>query len=599
MNPALGTLLLVALLGAAPSPFRFSPRPHRAQRIAWQPWGEEAFATAKRLDRPLLVSLSAVWCHWCHELDEHGLSDPEVQRLLAEGFVSLRVDADQRPDVERRVLGEGWPTLGVLDHDGTVLVRTGYLPPEELRVWLRRVGEAWQGGETGRHERFGLGLLSGPSQGAPGTLEQGEARLRPEALVERLDAQSGGLEGVPHFAGGELHRLLLREARWRGLSRVDEAARGSWRRVLASPLQDAVAGGWHRYASQEGWRGLHTEKLLSMQAELLRTTAELAEPGPDEGQLAAMRRTVAWVEAVLGRSDGLWGASQDADEAWFARDAAARAKTKAPTVDRTVLTDRVAHWCEALAIASVRFGEPAWRKRSADALNALLGALVSPRGLPFHARREGAAPELEGRTSDVAALVLALQAQHGADGDERWLREASRLLEAAVPKLLTAEGNVLPGLPSIDGLQEPRSAEDAAEFGRALVVQGALVGREEWLRRGRQALASVAASSGPGMERWSEGAALAGPRALRVVVVGPAGQGAAADLFAAAQRELRAPLLLRRLTARTTAPSQLGELSFPVGPPAAYVCRGAVCSRPLRTPEALREGVGALLRPAP
>ena len=94
--------------------FRFSPRPNRAAEIEWRPWGEPAFAEARRLGRPILLSLSAVWCHWCHVMDETSYSDARVIARINEAYVPIRADNDRNPDVNRRYNMGGWPTTAFL-----------------------------------------------------------------------------------------------------------------------------------------------------------------------------------------------------------------------------------------------------------------------------------------------------------------------------------------------------------------------------------------------------------------------------------------------------------------------------------------------------
>ncbi len=93
--------------------FHFSPRPNRAREIAWRPWGKEAFREAAREDKPILLAISAVWCHWCHVMDETSYSDEQVISLINERYVPVRVDNDQRPDVNARYNMGGWPTTAL------------------------------------------------------------------------------------------------------------------------------------------------------------------------------------------------------------------------------------------------------------------------------------------------------------------------------------------------------------------------------------------------------------------------------------------------------------------------------------------------------
>ena len=119
--------------------FRFSPRPNRAREIAWMPWGDDAFARAAAEEKPILLSISAVWCHWCHVMDETSYSDAGVIETINRRFVPVRVDNDRRPDVNARYNMGGWPTTAFLAPDGTTLTGATYLPPQQMRGVLEEI----------------------------------------------------------------------------------------------------------------------------------------------------------------------------------------------------------------------------------------------------------------------------------------------------------------------------------------------------------------------------------------------------------------------------------------------------------------------------
>ena len=128
--------------------FRFSPRPNRAAEIEWRPWGEPAFAEARRLGRPILLSLSAVWCHWCHVMDETSYSDARVIARINEAFVAIRIDNDRNPDVNRRYNMGGWPTTAFLAASGDIITGATYLPPGQMLQALERVCEFFAANRT-------------------------------------------------------------------------------------------------------------------------------------------------------------------------------------------------------------------------------------------------------------------------------------------------------------------------------------------------------------------------------------------------------------------------------------------------------------------
>src|SRR5712691_1629342 len=126
------------------SPFRFSPRANRASEIGWREWGDAAFAEARTQDKPILLAISAVWCHWCHVMDETSYSAGDNIGLINARFIPIRVDNDERPDVNRRYNMGGWPTTAFLTPGGDIIHGGTYVQPEELFRTLLAVAEIWR-----------------------------------------------------------------------------------------------------------------------------------------------------------------------------------------------------------------------------------------------------------------------------------------------------------------------------------------------------------------------------------------------------------------------------------------------------------------------
>jgi len=133
--------------------FRFSPRPNRAAEIHWQEWSNTAFDAARQADKPVLLNLTAVWCHWCHVMDETSWSDPEIIAALNENFIAVRVDADQNPHIQDRYLSGGWPTNAFLSPDGDVLLSGTYIPPTQMKLYIKTVLNRGTGARNGRKFR--------------------------------------------------------------------------------------------------------------------------------------------------------------------------------------------------------------------------------------------------------------------------------------------------------------------------------------------------------------------------------------------------------------------------------------------------------------
>jgi uncharacterized protein YyaL (SSP411 family) len=160
------------------SDLRFSPRPNRAHEIAWRAWDDEAFDEARRAGKPVLLAISAVWCHWCHVMDETTYSDVRVIAAIAAGFVAVRIDNDRRPDLNRRYNMGGWPTIAFLTPSGDVLTGATYLPPDQLLTLLERVRDYYA---EHRDE------LAGAAAGGAGAAPAAHAVATPPAATAATD----------------------------------------------------------------------------------------------------------------------------------------------------------------------------------------------------------------------------------------------------------------------------------------------------------------------------------------------------------------------------------------------------------------------------
>ena len=294
----------------AEAEFRFSPRPNRAREIEWRPWGEPAFAEARRLGRPILLSLSAVWCHWCHVMDETSYSDPRVIATLNEHFVPIRVDNDRHPDVNRRYNMGGWPTTAFLAAGGDVITGATYMPVEQMLQALERVREFFDVNRASllaldssvpAHAAEGEAVLV-PASGVPrrADLASSDFAGDPEApgdipaeialqVVRAFDPLHGGLGAEPKFPQADVFGFMLGFAglRYGGShdagapehiapgssallrpSRVHEIVRATLTGMASGGLYDHVGDGFFRYSTQRDWSVPHYEKMLEDNARL-------------------------------------------------------------------------------------------------------------------------------------------------------------------------------------------------------------------------------------------------------------------------------------------------------------------------------------------
>lgn len=301
------------------------------QPVDWYPWSDEAFARARREDRPILLDIGAVWCHWCHVLDQESYDDPEVAKIINDHFVAIKVDRDARPDVDARyqqavgaMSGQGgWPLTAFLTPEGKVFYGGTYFPPQDAfgRPSFKRVllsvaayyresrDEAVQAAEQ-LHGRL---AMTEPSTGT--------ARVDPSALhigaesIRRLyDAAAGGFGSAPKFPHpSALEFLLRRHGRTRDDTLLEMVSR-TLEKMSRGGIHDQVGGGFHRYATDARWIVPHFEKMLYDNAPLLANYVHAYQATGNPSFKAVAEDTAAFMGTVLyDQARGGFFGSQDAD----------------------------------------------------------------------------------------------------------------------------------------------------------------------------------------------------------------------------------------------------------------------------------------------
>lgn len=256
------------------SDFHFSPRPNRAREVEWREWGAEAFKEAQEQDKLILLDIGAVWCHWCHVMDETTYSDPQVIRLLNERFIPLRVDNDERPDVNRRYNMGGWPTTAVLTPTGEALTGATYMPANEMTQMLVQLSEAYKQAKEAilskaREVDVRREAMLTNRGAAHGELSDDIVTNVRKALKEGFDTLYGGFGDAPKFPAWEALELALATYHETGDEDYRALVTITLKRVLMGEMYDPVEGGFFRYATQRDWTVPHYEKMLEDNARWL------------------------------------------------------------------------------------------------------------------------------------------------------------------------------------------------------------------------------------------------------------------------------------------------------------------------------------------
>jgi uncharacterized protein YyaL (SSP411 family) len=356
------------------SEFHFSPRANRAAEINWRPWSAEAFETAQTDDKPILLAISAVWCHWCHVMDETTYSADPVIDLINREFVPVRVDNDVRPDINQRYNMGGWPTTAFLTPEGDILTGATYLPPDQMADALGKVVSYYRSNRSGIDSRVheARQRAAGHLAASAGALDPGMVDRVLGAVENAYDAEHGGFGSAPKFPQTDAIALLAEQSVLKREAGLVQMARHTLAQMAGGGTYDHVEGGFFRYSTTEDWSVPHFEKMLEDHGGLLAALAMT-------GQAEILDDAARYLDTVLRDEDtGLYAGSQDADEEYFALDAAGRRGRAAPYVDRRVY----AAWNCGLAVAyleaDLRLGRPHLRERAAAQLERLFADLYTP-----------------------------------------------------------------------------------------------------------------------------------------------------------------------------------------------------------------------------
>src|SRR5437899_4139389 len=354
-------------MAQAEAEFHFSPRPNRAAEINWHPWSEAAFDEARQTRRPILLSISAVWCHWCHDMDETTYSHPSVIEMINREYVPVRVDNDVRPDINQRYNMGGWPTTAFLTASGDILTGGTYLPPDQMASSLISVADYYRANQTDIASRVLEARKRAASgvAGSAGELEPGLVDVILASVPSAYDPEYGGFGNAPKFRQTDAILLLLEQSVVRSDDELRRMAVHTLERMTGGGTYDQVEGGFFRYSTTQDWSVPHFEKMLEDHAGLI---SALALAGMSE----ALDKTTSYLDRVLRDSKtGLYAGSQDADEHYYSMDAEERRAAAAPFVDRRVYSAWNAARAIAYLEAALRLDRPALRDKAAMLLASL------------------------------------------------------------------------------------------------------------------------------------------------------------------------------------------------------------------------------------
>jgi uncharacterized protein YyaL (SSP411 family) len=447
---------------------------HADNPVDWYPWGDEAFERAREEDKPLLLSIGYAACHWCHVMEHESFEDPETAELMNERFVCIKVDREERPDVDGLYMEAvvtmtghgGWPMTVFLTPDGRPFYGGTYFPPEprytmpSFRQLLLAVSEAYRErrSELERQADALVGAIREASALRPSTepLTTELLSRAVSALAAQFDPEHGGFGRAPKFPPASNLEFLLRTGRDDALEMVRKTLDG----MAAGGMYDVVGGGFHRYSVDDRWLVPHFEKMLYDNALLAGVYLHAWVVTGEQRYRRIVEETLDYLIRELRLPEGGFASAQDADTAgvegltytWtldevgdpellepfedgrfivrgeLPEDLQKRLLSERTRREQPLRDDKVVTAWNGLALAA--FAEAAWRFDRPDYLEVALDLarflqeeMTGKDGLLFRTSRDGAA-KIEGYLEDYANVANGLLELHWATGDLRWLEEA-------------------------------------------------------------------------------------------------------------------------------------------------------------------------------
>ncbi len=299
---------------------------HKGNPVEWHPWGEAAFAIARAEDKPVFLSVGYSTCHWCHVMAHESFENPEIAALMNRAFVNIKVDREERPDVDRVYMAfvqaatgsGGWPMSVWLTPDGHPFFGGTYFPPEDrygragFPQIVRQIENLWHE-DRGRIDSEAVRVMGGlrelsVSKETGGELQPAWIGGAHKAFARAFDARNGGFGGAPKFPRPAVLNFLLRgggESRKMALETLYAMSRGG--------MRDQLGGGFHRYSVDALWHVPHFEKMLYDQAQIAASLAEAWQITKDPFFETTLRSTLDYVLRDMTHPDGGFYSAEDAD----------------------------------------------------------------------------------------------------------------------------------------------------------------------------------------------------------------------------------------------------------------------------------------------
>ncbi len=543
---------------------------------------------AKRENKPILLSLSAVWCHWCHVMDEATYSDDSVIGFINKNFIPVRVDADMRPDIDNLYNQGGWPSTLVLTALGDIIHGGTYIPSEEMVPWLNRALALYreQAGNVDKKKRGENEKALDRNSSPP---EQLDIEKTVIFLKSEFDEKYGGFSGPQKFPNPDAINFLLSEFVRRGDAEAKAVIEKTLDEMAKGEIHDAIEGGFFRYATRSNWSSPHYEKMLVLNAEIARNYAFAYKAFSKLLYKKITIETMGYlIRTLFDVKEGLFYGSQDADEHYYT--SGNRSRLRHPAIDTIFYAGPNARMISALVAAYGATGRAGYLKYATHAADSMIRDLYSP-GDGIARFLQNGEKGLTGLLEDNVLFGQALMDLYDVTGEKAYLSVSRDIGNLLVERFIDqTNGGFRPTLgttfvePSVPGrLHEYNSA--LSNFRAAVLLQRLF--RQDGDLRLKQTGNAAVAAMGKSCERFGPAAPVCGS-AIRwelqdmfeIVIVA----GKRPERFLSEVNKIFIPEKVIRILSMKKDKAEIIRLGYPFEE-ALYLCFGKKCLISVKRPK--------------
>ncbi|MEO8270064.1 MAG: DUF255 domain-containing protein [Aureliella sp.] len=302
---------------------------HAHNPVNWHPWGDEAFAKAKLENKPVFLSIGYSTCYWCHVMEVESFEDPEVAAVINEHFIAIKVDREERPDIDEQYMiatqlltqRGGWPNSVWLTPEGKPWMAGTYFPKKQFISVLNQLNEFWTTRRADIDKQADAIANAAQEINEPSTAGESNPKLTPELLhqatqylVARFDSEQGGFHGAPKFPPHSALRLLIQQFRETSDQTLLEPITRTLDAMWLGGIHDHIGGGFHRYSTDAHWLLPHFEKMLYDNAQLIGVYADAFEISGESRYRDAVADVYEWLTREMTSPQGAFYSALDSGE---------------------------------------------------------------------------------------------------------------------------------------------------------------------------------------------------------------------------------------------------------------------------------------------